>query len=481
MPTPSPYNFSTGPTQLPDIGRLWYNGVTFGPYFVSNVSGTVIRDNAGRTTKFLEMTLTVDGYVMAADISGVKTASISPAMVNLFSQLTTTCGDLVYSGRGFDIYISKTNATIAGSNLGKPMCDLAWGPMPELMEFQPLGGGFSAKVVWRVKFRVANESGFTTQRFGGPILQFNTDTTVTYGEDCFSTLAIKGTLEIPMTRITGNRTSTNTADAYRAQVERRIMAGIDLGRFRVTKRNFFVTRDKRTLEWDFQMEEKPYMDNPPGCTVARGSYSVRPAKAGMGLVLWLCSLRCTYTVRADFPRRTAWDVFLALLRLRMLESAKGNIAGVTGGDQNPTTAPPSNAGANLGGAGGAAVGGAGAGVAGAAAGYLVGRFVGSYLQSTLQNQNQAAAITRRAFLIDFGYDEGLYQDSKNITFHASWRLITTFSHILIASGIWNKVPEKNGRNESLWGIAMKDIQGWQSWLPNVLDPKLDVIVDFGFS
>ena len=63
------------------------------------------------------------------------------------------------------------------------------------------------------------------------------------------------------------------------------------------------------------------MDLPPDCPIARGTYSVRPAKVGMGLVTWLCTLRATYTVAMPSPyrspemgrRKNAWLAFLALL------------------------------------------------------------------------------------------------------------------------------------------------------------------------
>jgi hypothetical protein len=85
----------------------------------------------------------------------------------------------------------------------------------------------------------------------------------------------------------------------------------------------------------------------------------------------------------------------------------------------------------------------------------------------------------RAILVDFNIDEGLYADSKNVTFSASWRIITTFSHILLASGLWKKVDEETPTGENLWAMSMKDIQGSESWHANKLNPALDLIVDFG--
>ncbi len=291
-----------------------------------------------------------------------------------------------------------------------------------------------------------------------PLLQFNYETSVTYGDDGFSTLEVKGTLEIPLTRTPNQRirTLTETADNARVVIEARVMADIDLSRFRVVRRNFNLVRDKRTLDWDFSIEEKPYMDLPYDCTVARGSYSVRPAHAGMGLCLWLCTLRATYTVRADRPRRIAWLSFLALLRERMASSTLGNVPDLAAGNQAPRRGPLEVA-------------------------FKIATPLGAIelFNQLFKRQEKKVKSAQKAWLIDFSFDEGLYLDSKTSSFSATWRMVTTFSHVLLASGLWTKLPEKDDQNNNLWATSMRDVQGVQSWLTNRVDPKLDVIVDFG--
>ena len=448
----STINFTTGPSTLPDTGRLFYNGCTFSPLFKTKVSGDPVKDNARRTVKMMKYVIEADGVVTMP----AGATSINSVMDTLRELLTRQGGNLVYQGRGLDLVINPQGG--AGKR------DVAWGPVPELLEFQPLGGGKSAMVQWKVETNVVEYPNTTELRTdprgritAGLALQFNYETSLDYYEDGFSALTIRGTLEIPMTRSTqATRTLGYTADSWRNYIEGQIFAGIDLSRFHVTHRKFDVSRDKRTLEWEFVIEEKPYMDLPPDCTIARGTYSVKPAKAGMGLVLWLCTLRTTYIVRADRPRRVAWFAFLALLRLRMAQSRHANIPGVQDGDQNPrdrvlrATQPPSAAPPGP-------------------------RFWAEELGAS----GRIVSESRNAWLIDFSFDEGLYLDSKTVSFSATWRMVTTFSHILIASGLWKKLPEKDAQGRNVWAIAMRDVSGSQSWLPNRLDPRLDVIVDFG--
>lgn len=283
------------------------------------------------------------------------------------------------------------------------------------------------------------------------LLQFNYESTVTYNEDGFSTLTVKGTLEIPLTRDPSQSTRTfgKTADDFRGEIERRVMRGIDLRHFRMVRRNFTLSRDKRVLEWDFQAEEKAYMDTPPACSMARGSFSVKPAKAGMGLATWLCTLRATYTVRNDQPRRVAWLAFLALLRHRMVYSRS-----VPRIDDPKPPKPPRRITLTD--------------IAEAAIGLpLLNALVSS-------QEKELVDLSKRAWLMDFSFDEGLYLDSKTVTFCATWKIVTHFSHVLLASGLWSRVE---GSNKLLWATSISDVSGVQSWRAN--KAKTDIIVDFG--
>lgn len=455
------FSFTTGPCTLPDrdisgnVGILRYNGCSFSPLFESSISGNMVQDAANRTVKYMDYTLTADGYVTLPD----GASNLNSTMADLRRLLTEQGGALVYKGRGFDLTVND----VVGPRSAR--IDVVWGPEPKLLEFQTLGGGGCAKVKWQVRFRIVE----TERRARGifqNVLQFNYDTSVTYNEDGYSTLAVRGVLEIPMTRdpsIT-SRTLRMTVDDRRSIITSALMSSVDLSRFRVVDRQFPVSRDKRTIEWSFKLEEKPYMDLPPGSTIARGTYSVRPAKAGPGLCLWLCTLKATYTVRADWPRRVAWFRFLELLRWRMQQSGLGHIPSAA--TLARITAPPR---------GGVSVIAAATGAAGVSSIALT-PFAGG--------GSSAPTIGRRAWLVDFSADEGIYLDSKTTSFSATWRLVTTFSHILVASGLWKKLPETDGAGRNMWASSMTRAGGGtimddRSWLVNRVDPRLDYVVDFG--
>jgi hypothetical protein len=346
--------------------------------------------------------------------------------------------------------------------------------VPELLEFQPLGRGLSAKIQWQVTIRVVEGTSTVSERGITPLLQFNCGTTVTYGEDYYSSLSIKGTMEIPLTRIAqNNKTLPYTVDDVRSVLDGKIFAGIDLSRFRVTRREYNITRDKRTLEFNVVVEEKAYMDLPVGCTQARGTYTVKPVKTGFGLVRWVCTLRVTYTVRKDLSRRFAYVSFLALMALRMRQAT------IYGELFSPNTP----------------AGGGGAFLQPSPVWQIPGTNIGvgpPSLYNLLNNLNDAfnppvagavgnapANQQRRALLMDFSIEEGLYSDSKTTTFSASWKMATTWQQLMLAAGVWRKLPETDMLGNNLWAISMRDVSGSVSWLTNTLDPAADVIVDFG--
>jgi hypothetical protein len=454
------FNYTTGPASLRDVGALSYEGCIFSPLFTTNVSGHTVTDNARRTIKYMEYTITADGYVTLH----AGASSINPAMVTLRKLLTRQGGALVYQGRGMDLSVNTGGVR-----------DVSWGPVPELLEFQPLGGGRSAKVQWQVKVRIPEVgAGRASVRVGGialQLLQFNYESTISYGEDGYTVMSERGTMEIPLTRSPSQSTRTvpYTVDSLRSILDARIFDSANMDLFRITKRDFNVSRDKRTMEWSYVLEEKPYMDLPPNCNVARGSFNVRPAKAGMGLAVWLCTLRGSYNVRLDRGRAWAWRNFLALLRLRMEQSQFGSIT--EEGLRRALNTSSS---------------GRGTGSRTEAA-RLIFEHTRAGAGISLNKQSPEA---KRAWLLDFSIDEGLYLDSKVTSFSATWRLTTRFDHILKASGLWRKVSERDtnahsarrsARDNNYWAISMRGVLGSKSWTPRKdgVDPAKDIIVDFG--
>lgn len=509
MPVPT-VSSSFGPATLPDVGKLSYNGVTWSALYKSEVQGAIVEDNARRTTKLVEWTLTADGVVTLP--AGALTTDAEFAALR--RQLSVHGQILAYQGNGF-----------GGLNVNGPnqVQDVAFGPVPTVISFLPQGAGRSALVKWQVVVRIPElmqsvlnskppqpfqSPGFAALGLtlgptqgppavaSGPVLQFNYECSVTFNADGYSGLSIRGTLEIPLNRDNPNsRDVSTTVDDYR---QRWLDINIDLTKFRIVSRNFGYSRDRRTLEFDFQAEELPPMGLPVGCTEARGRMSVRQFRGGSGRkipvlvgVIWAVTLSCTYTVAANFPRETAYYAFIALWWFRMHCSSKVMPLDLSTPANKPQQAPASGVASgvfNFLGAPFAFVNPWTQAVA-PAAGAGVDALYNSMF--TTANQKVPPADKHRAIPIDFGFDEGLYLDSKTISFEASWVLLVRFQDLILASGVWRWLGPDSGAPPNVlnnpgtltggaaWASSMQSIMGWSSWLTNRLNPDADIVVDMG--
>lgn len=385
-----------GYDKLPTIGTMSYNGVEFDVLWTSKVSAQQILDEANRVVKYVQYTITVDGYVTLVG----SEATTDPTFVRLRQLLQQQGGTLNYSGKGF----GKPFVVNAAGGLLK---DVAYGPIPKVLDFEPLGGSRSAKVRFQVTTcipEVQAKSFFS-------VLQFNWDSSINYDMDGYSSLSFKGTLEAPISPTTPTgKTITLTVDNYRAYVDR-VVAGIDLTRFKITNRTIDISRDKRTLTFDIKADELGPMANPAGVYTAKGNFSCRSANKSGGansLTQWICTLKGTYVVPKGRPQRFAWRAFVTLLAERMY--ACQNPANVPSVVNNTTDPPPQPSPLTQ------------VVVQWSA---LFNAAIGPLGVSTIQTSQPPPASTIRTFITSFDFDEGIYEDSRTVSFSCSWLLMLT--------------------------------------------------------
>jgi hypothetical protein len=466
--------FTTGAALLPDTGSLEYNGCTFSTLFHSRLQGVAVKDNAGRTVKYVEYRLIADGIVTI----GLGN-TIDNAMITLRQKLNQQGGTLIYTGRGFGNLIVNPPGGKGGIQ------DVAWGPVPETFDFVPLGNGRSAAVTWGVTMRLAEWPAaavnplIINRKLGVDLtnlLQFNEEISVSYNTDGYSTFSINGTMEIAQTRsAVGDRSvSTSMLEEYRESLMNLIGSRIDLTRFYLPTRRLEFSRDRRTMEWSFSADEQAPMGNPPWATQAHGNFSVRPLGPGMSIVNWVCNMRCTYVIRKDFDRNNAWRAFILLVRTRMAAHQFGKMP-----DEDVVTLEGQIGGFLInslfvvtGGIIGTPFGLTGVGA-------ISGDLAWEWFFKNSLGPKAAGKVTKVArpaqvWAFHWGLDEGIYMDSKSVSFEVSWRLMTTYDTVLKASGFLRQSGIEGG---DIWAASMKDIVGGTSWLFNSIGG--DVIVDFG--
>jgi hypothetical protein len=193
------------------------------------------------------------------------------------------------------------------------------------------------------------------------------------------------------------------------------------------------------------------MGLPTGVTTARGRYRVEPEEPGqLGFIRWRCALSASYNVPIGQPRRTAHWAFLSLMLYRMVQSAFGKTLGQPNTTANPAqqqmgTSPLSIAYQQL------------------LTKFNTGRYV--------------TASTVVPIMTHFAIDEGLYLDSRTVSFEASWRLITDFASILVASGVWTENADSQDRNA--WATSVASIMGWRGSMAGRINAGGLAIVDLG--
>ncbi len=428
---------TTGNALLLDTGILEYNSVLFSVLYRSEITGEIKQDQAGRTVMVCEYTLSAEG--ICSEAAGT---SLETNFVSLRKLLEQDGAQLIYTGRGFGNLTVNPVVGGAGGFVdvpgGSTVRDVAWGPKPELLYFQPLGNGLSAMVKWRCKFAISEET-----KGGDGILQFSYSYGISFDEDFYSQLSFKGVIEVPLTRTAvGDREiPPAVADSFRRGW---LSLPMDLTQYRVKSRNFNESADRRKIDWDYSFEELPPMNLPPGAPRARGTFDVQPMRTGSNKsivllgVMWSCNLKVTYTIRADFPRRQAVWMFLLLLQFRMNSSRFGlfppmSLLAATAIDRV-----------------------AAAGAEGAFGG--------------------VAGNPAQPLLTSFSFHEGIHLDSRTFTCEASWALFTTFRTLLDATGVW-RWPE--GMSALRAAASLDQVAGWRTWQMNNFNTDADAIVDFG--
>lgn len=464
-----PFLFDTGPAVLPDLGELSYNGIRFSSLFKSRQSGGILPDEAKWTTRFVEWALYVEGIVTQNDFD----EDTGPILDILREKLTQHGAELRYHDRGFGDFIVNPDG-------GGGTRDVAWGPVPKLLEFTPLGEGRSAMVRWQVTVHYSEVpfEGLSTQRKNPPVIQFNWDYRLHYDEEGYSSYRLSGTLEVPLSRSSvDSRKITATVEDYR---KRWLDIPVDASRFRVTDRSADYSRDRRTVHFNFAYDELPPMGLPPGCTGARGTFSVRNSgslKGGGGgkisMSMWICSLRATYTVRGDQDQRVAFLAFYALLWYRMQQSKFGQIPKLASNKAKDQQVSVRDLVLRI---VRQAAQGAGAAIKIPA---NAGENSVALWDAIFSGMRPANLPGVSIVLTDFGYDEGLYLDSKTVTFQASWWMSTTLQSILEATGFKRWWPGIAGRGNVYWQQSMQGVLGYKSWLENGPNKNADIIVDLG--
>lgn len=284
---------ATGTVSYESAGGTW----SFDPLHRSKMTCEFVKDDAGRTIVGTKHTLRVTAYIQGNSGTDTDLATMKKA-------LSAAGGILKYRNKGFgDLTVNDSSG---------PQ-DSAWGPIPRVLSFMPIGAGNAALVEWECDFMIPTCCDSPAFEFA--LMAANYSFEVDIDADGMSTVTIVGYLEIPMTRSSPTaRSLTDVADRYYERIVPQIPAG-----FRPTQRRRVVSLDKRRLDFTFAFEELPSSGGlPVDCTSATGSHSVRASANNSAL--WIARLSASYVVEQGKNKKLAFAAFQALILDRIKKS-----------------------------------------------------------------------------------------------------------------------------------------------------------------
>lgn len=409
---------------IPDgtIGTLAYGAVTFDSLHKSKLSSKIVYDDAGRTVKWVEVTIEVEAYIDATDTQ------------DLWQRLTAVGSVLSYSGKGFgDFVVNSSESPDAATNSrGLPIRDVNYGPKPEMMEFVPIGGVQQAFVRWRVTTCVPS---FIDAVFKNRIFNLTYEVSYENDSDGYLTIGFSGSYEIPATWPTPNDVSASfarieeSADSFWSAVCPEVPTGFQ--RMTNSRR---VSKDRRRVEFTVSDRELP-TPLPPDCTMIEARHRVNnePTRQGQvgQFVNWSCTISGTVRVNPRLPRARAWDRFFILLANRIKHARTFAVP------PNQQSQPAiGNAVVN------AAVGIAAAGANAALAG------------AGLAGLGPPGSTVSSILILNLSFEEDIF--GKEARFSCSFRMIGSSLHnILQQSGLWTRLPDTD---HAQWATSIFNVQ-----------------------
>lgn len=283
---------------LPAIGTVSYNGVTFGTRTKSVIEGKPVYDSAGRTVICVVYTLNIKTTIFAADASTGGT--VETAFADIRRKLQTPGGELHYEGKGFGGLTINVPA-------GGSARDVMWGPKPQILKWDSTGGAQAVELTWVCEVAIP-ECVQATYQFAP--MEFCFTIAWDIDKSRYTRRNYSGHIVIPQTRGgVAVRSLSDQADAYRE----RIVIPLPQNFRRVE--HYELDESKCRLNFSIEDEEMVANVPPPGIIDCQAEHVIQSAE--MGGLRWSATLSAWYEVAPDQPKSIAGDAFFNLLQDRV--------------------------------------------------------------------------------------------------------------------------------------------------------------------
>lgn len=289
------------------LGVTRYNGYTFDGACEAKASIEFVKDEAGRTVIYQRITITVSGYITGG--------TTDTDFLSLRNRLGKQGAALTFTGHGLgsDLIV----------NAGGGCKDVRWGPIPEVLEWEPAGANQAVHFVWRCTTHIACCGAGVSDPTSG-ILACNYAVNYNVNDRGYTTRTITGYLQIAQTRIPGTRNIPDTADSYRRRIDPGAPANF--------KRSWdwSVSTDKSRLDFkvvDTEIESRNAY--PEGVVKINAGHRAFWSRAGGQSMILRNRLSMEIEMAAGYSPAAAWRIFGLLFNQRVQASRGfGTVEGI---------------------------------------------------------------------------------------------------------------------------------------------------------
>jgi hypothetical protein len=318
--------------------------------------------------------------------------------------------------------------TIAKHGVGEAWssnaADLAYGPMPTILDWESVGSNLAMKIAWEcvvhVKYCTSNADSYPALLPNNQAIDYSFAETWSIGESGMTVRVIQGQLEVHGKRVSGGGPTAGTVSTITADFHREVIASNfpRLANFKRTQ-NFSVSPDQRVLTFSISDAEIP-SDNAYflGCNNLQVTRSV---SADFPFAKHLVTLNGEIELLPSYPKIYAWFVVVLLV------------------DDQLKKAKP--------------------------------------VLRTLESDEHGDPSSNDKWIpVSYSIDEDLFQ--RRISFSVSMTYICGLDKILKATSMFKPIPNLRGLNNwQQWSASVLDVVGHRGYADLLQLPTDSVIFD----
>lgn len=276
---------------LTALGVCSYNGYDFDASSRVTVACEMVKDEARRTVIYQKQVFTIRATI--ADNTATDTT---------LEQIKALLGEqgkpFIYTERGFgnDVLVNTPGG----------VKDLKFGPIPEMLNWEPIGDKRACEIEFQLTIHVPHCEG-TTRDKGVMAFNYSADFSIERGN---TTRTISGYLEIAQTR--SGRRAPDCADLYRHLIKPALPDGFE------RRQNFSISKDKSRLDFtvtDSQINSK--FAYPAGVVTADGRHRASWTTSNRSRTQQRNTISMELEMVPGVSQAQAWAIFGTIVKKRI--------------------------------------------------------------------------------------------------------------------------------------------------------------------